>query len=408
MRGLVEAYGALTDVFVRKCFIGEAVKKQGAALTASGGSLRLTYGVVEHSFLFDYRISRLVSKYPKTPVAVLLKMGMYAIDYMDEIPPFAAVDLIVKTACAVGKSGVKGFLNAVLRKYLAEGRDLAPENEIERLSVTSNRPAWLVRRYIKELGKESAVRLLSAKGTSETHVRASASFGKDNLRAALAEKGVAFKETPHGFLIRSVGALSDLFERGKATAMSLGSAEICEAALPAEGNILDCCAAPGGKTVYLAERVKGKVLATDLHPHRVELIKKYAERMGVKNVEAKAADQTVFDPACEEAFSLVLLDAPCTGLGTLPSNPDVALFKTNDDVDALVRLQRALLDNVSRYVRCGGKLVYSTCSDLPSECGENVRAFLAKNENFSLLKEKYTQINEEGGEGFYYAVLEKK
>ena len=408
MRGLVEAYGALTDVFVRKAFVGEAVKKQGAALSASKGSLRLTYGVIEHTYLFDYQISRLVSKAPKTSVAVLLKMGMYAIKYMDDVPAFAAVDEIVKTACAVGKSGVKGFLNAVLRKYAAEGVDLIPEGKLERLSAESNRPVWLVKRYIRELGEEKALSLLSAKGTSATHVRASVSFGKENLRAALQAKGIAFEETPYGFLIRSVGALFDLFEEGKATAMSLGSAEICEAALPVSGDALDCCAAPGGKSVYLAERIKGTVTATDLHPHRVELIKKYAERMKVKNVRAEVRDQTEFCPAFEGAFSLVLLDAPCSGFGTLPSNPDVVLFKTESDVDALARLQRALLENVSRYVSAGGKLVYSTCSDLPSECGENVRAFLAENAAFALKNEKYTEINEKGGEGFYYAVLEKK
>ncbi len=408
MRGLSEAYAALTDVFVKKSFVGEAVKKQGAALTASKGSLRLTYGVIEHSFLFDYQIARLVPKAPKTAVAVLLKMGMYAIKYMDELPDFAAVDEIVKTASAVGKGGVKGFLNAVLRKYAEKEKDLLPESPIERLSVMSNRPIWLVNRYRKELGAEKAEKILLAKGTTSTHVRPSFAFGKENMRATLEERKIEFEETPHGFLIGSVGTISDLIEEGKVTAMSEGSIEIAEAALPFEGNVLDCCAAPGGKAVYLAERSKGKVYATDLYPHRVELIKRYAERMGVKNVVAEVKDQTMFDPLFENAFSRVLLDAPCSGLGTLPSNPDVVLFKTNADVDALVALQRALLRNVSRYVKKNGQVIYSTCSDLPSECGENVRAFLSENGAFKLVKEKYTEINEKGGEGFYFAVLEKQ
>ncbi len=408
MRGITEAYYALSDVYIRKSFVSEAIKKQGAALSLSKGALRLTYGVIEHNFLFEYQLSRMVEKMPKPSVSVLIKMGMFAIRYMDDIPDFAAVDEIVKTARAVGKSGVSGFINAVLRRYAKEGKELYPSDSLERLSVDSNRSLPIVKRYVQELGEEKAAEILLKKGTDRTHVRASFSFGKKNLITFLSDNGIAFEETEAGALVSEVGKLSSLFSSGNATVMSLGSAEIAEAAFPFEGDVLDACAAPGGKSVYIAERSKGIVIACDKYPHRAELIRKYAERMKVTNLRAETMDSCVFIPDYEEKFGLVLLDAPCSGLGTVASNPDVVLNRTPKDIDELIAIQRQLLSNVSRYVKKGGKMIYSTCSDLPSEDGENVARFLSERKDFALLREKYTETNDKGGEGYYFAVMERK
>ena len=406
MKNLSEAYHALCDVYIRGSYVGEAVKEH--ALSADAALLRIVYGTIEHHFLYEYRLSRLVEKPPKKYVAVLLKMVMYLVDYMDGMPNYTAVNETVNLAQCVGKSGVAGFVNAVLRRYLKIGRSMLPKDETELLSVKTNRPVWLVKRYIEECGIERATAILTAKGSVQTHVRPSAKFGQDALRAYLEEKEISYEETPYGFNLTRVGKLAELLHSGKATVMSVGSIEICNAVPKSEGELLDMCAAPGGKSVYLAERRDGKVLATDLHSHRVDLICAYAKRMGVENVEASVKDHTVYDPAYEGRFSVVLLDAPCSGCGTVASNPDVVLHRQEKDMDEIIRTQRSLLENAGRYVRAGGTIVYSTCSDLPSEDEWIVAEFMKKHAGFVLVSEKHTETNEKGGEGYYYAVLEKK
>jgi len=406
MKNLSEAYRALCDVYIHGSYVGEAVKEH--AISADGALLRIVYGTIENHYLYEYRLSQLVEKQPKKSVAVLLRMGMYLIDYMDDMQDYTAVNETVNLARTVGKAGVSGFVNAVLRRYLKGGRTLLPQDETALLSVQTNRPVWLVSRYLEECGKERAKEILTAKGSVQTHVRPSLSFGMDAMRAYLEEKEIPYEETPYGFTLSKVGKLAELLHSGKATVMSVGSIEICEAVPVREGDLLDMCAAPGGKSVYLAERRKGRIIASDLHSHRVDLIRAYVRRMGVENVDAVVKDQTTYDPAYKEKFSVVLLDAPCSGCGTIASNPDVVLHRQEKDMAEIIRTQKALLSNAGKYVQAGGVIVYSTCSDLPSEDEWVVKGFLSTHREFILLRDKHTEIDEKGGEGYYYAVLEKK
>ena len=407
MKGLVCAYRALSDLYLQGSWIGEAIKKQGAPLLQDKGSYRLVYGVVEHEYLYEYRIARLTDKTPKAAVKILLKMGMYLLDD-SSMPAYAAVNEIAETAKKVGKGGVTGFLNAVLRRYAAEGKNLFPSAPEERLSVDANLPLWLVKRYEMELGAEEAKRRLTTPRTSKTHLRPARSFGKAALAAVLKERGVAFTETEHGFYVGAVGALADLIEQGKATVMSYGSIEIAEALPYAGGKILDLCAAPGGKSVYLAEKFGAEVIACDLYEHRVALIRSYAKRMKVATVKAQCSDGTILREEWKNAFGSLLLDAPCSGLGSLASNPDVALNRTEEGLNEITEAQERFLAVAGEYVAEGGALLYATCSDLSSENGEIVRSFLKQNQAFSLEKEVYTDPQAGGGESYYYALLWKK
>ena len=213
MKGLVQAYRALTDVCLNGDWIGEAVKKQGGALYENKGSYRLVHGVIEHEFLYEYRIARLAEKPPKSAVKILLKMGMYLLDFSD-LPAYTAVNEIAETAKKVGKGGVCGFLNAVLRRYAAEGKDLNPETPDETLSVSANLPLWLVKRYRAEWGKEAEKRL-TAPCTALTHIRPALSFGKKALGDALRERGIDAEETAYGFYLGAVGEIADLLKEGK-------------------------------------------------------------------------------------------------------------------------------------------------------------------------------------------------
>ena len=405
MRGLIEAYRALNDVYGGS-WIDEAIRKQGAALSDNKGAFRLVYGVVEHEYLYEYRVFRLVTRAPKTAVKLLLKMGMYLLDF-SSLPAYAVVNEIAETAKKVGKSAVTGFLNAVLRAYVEKGKELFPENPREALSARANLPVWIVDRYLDEWGEEEATRRLSIPRTVKTHIRPAFSVGKDALAALLRDRGVAYEETAHGFYIGAVRDVADLLREGKATVMSFGSAEVADALPHKGGEILDLCAAPGGKSVYLAEKYGAPVVACDLYPHRVELIAKYAERMRVDSVSPRVEDATVLKKEWIGKFQSVLLDAPCSGLGSLAANPDIAIHRTAYDLNDLYLTQRRLIDIAGQYVRNRGLLEYSTCSDLPSEDSEVVHWFLEKNSDFLLEKECYTDPALGGGESYYYAIMRK-
>ena len=147
--------------------------------------------------------------------------------------------------------------------------------------------------------------------------------------------------------------------------------------------ILDLCAAPGGKSVLLAKKC-GQVTSFELHEHRVELIRQYKERMGVKNVTELQKDSAVFDAAYEEKFDAVLCDAPCSGYGTVSENPDIKLFRKKEDFAALAKAQKSILSTVSRYVKKGGALYYSTCSLFACENDKTVEEFLKAHPNFKV------------------------
>ena len=405
MISLGKVYRVLADVYTKGSWIGEAIDRQG--LSAEKGALRLIYGVVEREQLYEYRIGRLTDRAPKTSVKVLLKMGMCLLDTFD-LADHSAVNAIAETAKKVGKGAVGGFINAVLRRYATEGGEMYPTDPDELLAVRSDRPLWLVKRYISELGRERAEKRLIAPMSAKTHIRPAFAFGQGNLLAVLVERAIPYEETPFGCYIGEVGKVSDLIRDGRVTVMSRSSIEVAASLPYLGGEILDLAAAPGGKSVWLAEHYGADVIAADRYEHRVALIGKYAARMHVSTVRPTVWDGTILREDWIERFSSVLLDAPCSGLGSIPSNPDVLIHRKEEDLTEIIRLQHILILRAAEYVTTGGSLLYATCSDLPSENEAVVRALLEERDNFTLEKEKYTDPTEGGGESYYYALLRKK
>ena len=174
----------------------------------------------------------------------------------------------------------------------------------------------------------------------------------------------------------------DGFDRGDYTFQSVGSIAICDVVAPCE-TLLDACAAPGGKSVLLSKKCQS-VTACELHAHRVELIESYKSRMGADNVTALQKDSSAFDPAFENAFDGVLCDVPCSGYGTVSENPDVKLFRKESDFAALQKMQLAILQNCSKYVKKGGALYYSTCSLFEEENDGTVEKFLKQTQDFQV------------------------
>ena len=335
-----------------------------------GRTVKTVYGVLENDGYLEFCVRTFAEKPPKAAVKLVLKIALYAILFLD-MPKAAATSEAVGLVKLLGKGGAAGFVNAFLRAFEQE-KVVLPEG-IEGLIIRSNFPRFAVEEICDRYGdRAEAILTARSRGVS---VRFRESIGE---YAALPYQETTFKNV---YLFPNFTRDEGFFQ-GKYTFQSLGSVAICDVVEPC-GELLDACAAPGGKSVLLAEQC-GRVTACELHAHRVKLIKDYCARMGAKNVTAMQADSAVFRPEFGKRFDGVLCDVPCSGLGTASENPDLPLNKRAEDIIELNRIQAEILENCARYVQCGGFLVYSTCSILKAENDDMVGAFLVKHGEFTV------------------------
>lgn len=388
----------------------------------------LFYGVIERKITLDYQISLYLSK-PinklKPEVLTVLRMGAYQLLFMDKVPSSAAVNESVKIAKNNGLSFASGFINAVLRKIDQNGLKL-PENEevSEYLSVKYSCPQWLINKWIKEYGREDTEGILnSTLGACDNYIKINnVLIGEDDLISVLNEEGIKAEKTKIDgclkidFCGKSVEKL-DSFKKGYFHVQD-AACQLCVKALKTKpGNIVfDLCAAPGGKSYSIAENMnnEGRVLSFDIHNHRVELIKKGAERLGLTCVEAMKGDATVYNDKLGTADA-VLCDVPCSGFGIIGKKPEIK-YKDPDETKMLPQIQSDILSNGSSYVKIGGRLVYSTCTLSHSENQKVCKRFLEQNKNFRSVKplEEYSEEyfitlmpHKDHTDGFFIACFER-
>ena len=411
MSSLAFAYETLSQIYKEGAYLTVALPQTLSFLDGKDKArvARVVYGVIEKHEEFSFMLEKLCKKSPRPTVRIILRMGMYLIKYADGMPEYAAVNECVELTKGYKKE-MAGFVNATLKNYI-KIKDIKPEDKFERLSYETNYPVWLIHRYFEERGEDAALKIINAKHKN-THLR----LGKnadEKLVALLEEKG---KPTPYGYLVGSTEPFAEYIAKGEATIMALDSIKICKTLCPdsSNGDILDLCAAPGGKSVYLAENNPNfKVYAQDVHPHRVELIKKYAARMGVDNVVCSVADSREENKHYLSAFSYVLVDAPCSGVGVVNSDPDILINRAESSIVELNALQSAILSRASTYVKKGGRLVYSTCSNLKCENEDIINSFLSTHKEFTLEPSevlggvcyKTFANDEEGNDGFFVALM---
>ncbi len=332
-------------------------------------TVKTVYGVLEHDGYLALCIRTFAEKSPKAAVRIVLKIALYHLIFLGK-PRYMVTDTAVDLLKKMGKGGMAGFVNAFLRRFDAE-KVILPAGD-EGLSIESNFPLFAVKMLRETYGERVRdIVLAKSRGVSVRFVRGMERYsGREHI------------DTPfEGLKIFKNFARDEGFDRGEYTFQSVGSVAICDIVEPCE-NLLDACAAPGGKSVLLAEKC-GRVTACELHAHRVALIQSYCARMGAENVIAVEKDSTAFDPAWEGAFDGVLCDAPCSGLGTVAENPDLPLNKKEEDRAGLQETQLGILSNCARYVKKGGALYYSTCSLLPCENEGTVAAFLRGHKEFA-------------------------
>lgn len=351
----------------------------------------LTYTTLDHLLTIDFIIDSYAKGRLQLPVRCVLRLGVCQLLYMD-VPESAACNESVLLIKAIGKQAVSGFVNGTLRA-IARAKDNLPQPQgspAEVLSIVHSYPLWLVERLLALYGDREAQVMLSYRDEPMLSVRENSFRAqKGEVEAALCARGISFTRghfDAEAILIKNSMniAKDELFKSGKLTIQSESSMLVSKIADPKKGmKVLDACAAPGGKSAHMAAIMgEGEIVAWDVHAHREELIKKSCERMGVGFVRTALQDAADYVQEYERSFDVVLVDAPCSGLGVVGGKPDVRYSKSPKDIEALVIIQRKILENCSRYVKKGGSLIYSTCTIMHEENEDNVQWFLKHHTEF--------------------------
>ena len=327
----------------------------------------------------------------------ILRLSACQILFHQRVPDSAAVNEGVKLAHIVKMEGASGFINAVLRN-LARRKDELPwpkrEDDLKQyLHIMGSMPVWLIEKLISAYGEETAEAIIMREQTDHYMVVRPNMLRLTDpaFEAILKQKpwqwmrGVA----PHAYLVSgAVDIESDAdYQKGNFSIQGQSSMMAAEALQAKPGmRILDACAAPGGKAAYIAETMQdtGRVFAWELHEKRAALIEAMKKRLGFENLRVSVRDATLPKPDMEDSLDAVLLDAPCTGLGVMHEKPDLKFRLKETDIAPIVELQRNLLNAVSKLVKPGGTLVYSTCSLLPEENAEQIQSFLSAHPEFSI------------------------
>jgi len=363
----------------------------------------LVMGILENRMLIDFYIR----KFSKTrfgkinkEVVNILRLGIYQILFMDKVPVSAAVNESVKLAKHISPSQ-GNYVNGVLRGFVRgyEETPLPDEKRHfeEHMSILYSHPLWLVQLWEKQYGADFTKKLLKANNeTAPVCVRVNTL--KTTPRAfcdMLERQGVkasSYEGVPEALMISDLNhkRIVDLegYQEGLFQVQDISSMFIGTVAEAKKGDVvIDVCAAPGGKSCHIAQTMDntGRVIARDLYEHKCDLIHQNAKRLGITIIETEVHDALKFDIKLKMQADIVLVDAPCSGLGIIRRKPDIKYNKSENDLTSLVKLQSEILSVASEYVKEGGTLIYSTCTLNDAENIDQVNQFLAHHKAFELI-----------------------
>lgn len=400
------AVDILDQVLGSKVFAGYLLDECLNAYDLSGradGRLltHLVYGVLRLRNHLDWILAKLLrGNWKKTDESIknILRTGLFQLKFSDRLPTFAVVNEAVKVAKAIDPAK-SGLVNAVLRNYLRHGSSISfpssEKNPADFIAAFHSHPLWLVKDWIKIFGVQNTLALCAANNEmpSLTLRVNTLKISRDELQGKLTAAGfdsVVTPFSPDGLILNKVASplqKTVFFQEGYLRLQDEASQLVSYLLYPqSSGSILDVCAGTGGKTTHLAAILKnnGKILATDYDLKKINELKKEAKRLGIDIIEATQADLTCGLPELlKEKFDSVLVDAPCSGLGTLRRNPEIKWHTTAGDFTGFTTAQKTIIQNASIAVRKGGRLVYCTCSLSPQENENIVGNFLQQNPEFS-------------------------
>lgn len=361
----------------------------------------LAYGTVKAGETLDWILSRYISRPLKkiTPIVQdILRIGIYQLFFMDKVPASAACNQSVELTKKYGHPGTVKFVNAVLRSAVRNPeKAMYPEGEgnwIKHLALTCCHPEWLVKRWIKCYGFESARELCEFNNQNAAlSIRTNTlKTDRNTLAEILSKEGVEFSMsdwTPEGIVCTAHPALDNLssLKDGLFQVQDESSMLVAHVLGPKPGErIIDACSAPGGKTTHIAALMDncGEILATDIYEHKLQRIQENANRLSIDIIRTELMDAVHIGESYPEYADRVLVDAPCSGLGVLRRKPDARWKKDLRNLKELPILQIRILMSAADAVKPGGILVYSTCTIEEDENQKIVEAFLAERADFTL------------------------
>ena len=355
------------------------------------------YGTIQNYRYCKECWSKYVKNKLNPKMDVLLTMSTYQLLFLDKVPSYAIVNDAVNIAKKINVK-YSGLTNAVLHKV--------KPIETDNVALKYSLPDWLYKMWASQYGQEKAlmmarasVNILPMYVRRNTLMTSEADFDLDTF---VCVQDPLYIYTGNDYFHH------DYYQKGYMSAQDEGSFAIAKFVDPKENErILDCCAAPGTKTMAMAERMhnQGHIDSYDLHAHRKELIDSDAKRLGIDIVHAGVQDATTFKSSV--LYDRILCDVPCSGYGVLSRKPDIKLHMVPEDMDSLIPLQYSILNNVCQYVKVGGVLVYSTCTMNKKENEKQIEKFLSAHEEFCLVDEK-TIFSDTRQDGFYMAKLVRK
>lgn len=418
------AYLTLMDVEEKQSYSNLALNShiKGGRPESPAFVRELVYGVLENKIYLDYIIGQFV----QTPVSKLkssdltvLRMGIYQLKFLDGVADYAAVSESVNLAKKFCH-GRDGFVNGVLRSFQRAGKAVElPDrsaDEVRYLSLKYSYEPWIIELWLSQYAPDFAEAFLAAGNrTPELTVRVnSLKTTKEELKQRIiaagyrAEDGLLCKEA---LRVEGTGLLdSRLYESGLFSVQDESSMLAVDMLAPRpDETVIDVCAAPGGKALYIAEKMenRGRVAAWDIYKRKLAIIDKEAERLGVSIVATKTWDAARTDSSMAEKADRVLVDAPCSGLGVIRRKPEIKYKQKSAEIDELPEKQLAILSASSKYLKHGGTLVYSTCTVSPHENQRVVRNFLKKNPAFSKEEELQLLPNVHNTDGFYICKMKR-
>ena len=394
-RSLVLA--VLEDVFVNQAYSNIALNKhlKGSQLSAADKGLvtEIVYGTVARKLTLEWYLSHFIEDRDKLDnwLYILLLMSAYQLCYLDKVPDHAVVNEAVKLAKA-RKKGSEKLVNAVLRRILREGwPDIETiKRKNKRDSIAYSLPVWLVSKLKEEYGEERAQAIFeSLLVRNKASIRVTDLSRKEEIKTVLEASDSPLAASG---LVKEQGHFAghDLFLEGAITIQD-ESSQLVAPTLDLQGDeeVLDACAAPGGKTAHMASYLtSGRVTALDLYDHKLDLIQENAQRLGVADrVQTQKLDaRKVHEFFGRDSFDKILVDAPCSGIGLLRRKPDIKYNKETANFASLQQIQLEILGNVCQTLRKGGIITYSTCTIVSEENFQVVEAFLESHPEFEQVK----------------------
>ena len=412
------AFEALQNIYQKKAYTDIALQKiliQASSENVSAIDLHLVselvYGVIRRKRTLDSLINQLATKKASQQplkLRIILQLGLYQLRYLDKIPPSAAVNTSVELAKHNGLKKLSGVVNGILRSYLRQSEEndflVLPNDKIPYLGVKYSFPDWIISTFHQQFNWAETEQLLQWFNQSpHLDLRVNTlQIKPEELQQCLLNIGIQTTTLPHlpqALRVKqAAGNLASLpeFQQGLFTIQDASAQLVAHLLNPQPGEtVIDACAAPGGKTTHLAELMNdtGRIIAVDCYASRLNKITENINRLQLNSIEIYEGDSSSLDLG-KEIADRVLVDVPCSGLGTLHKNPDIRWQKKPEQIAVLTQLQKQILRNTAQWVRKDGVLVYSTCTLNIPENEDIVTEFLAEHPQWHLVDIKSNKLDD--------------